>query len=298
MRTSVVIPCFKHAEFLEEAVDSVLSQTVAPLEVIVVDDGSPEPLKPIPNRTGQPPIRWYRIENRGLGGARNFGARQSTGVFLAFLDADDIWEPEKLEQQESFLDSHTNYVGCYTECVNKPGFFPFGPYLNYKDDRRALAAHLWRELFFPPSCILLRKESYDRVGGFLEGLPNGEDLELWIKLLQLGPLGYLPKELCGYRQHSNQMTVDNIKRVYGGKSARLRIIQERSAFLEECGIDKDHVWDAYRNDVLTSYFKRDFKSASFLLKDYLKDHPLDLKLYIYWFIASFIPKSFVLALRD
>jgi glycosyltransferase involved in cell wall biosynthesis len=298
MKTSVIIPCYRHDEFLGEAIESVVRQSQQPLEIIVVDDGSPIPIKPISNQPNQPPILWIRSENRGLGGARNLGVSKASGKYIAFLDADDLWETSKLEQQETFLETHHDYVGCYTMCVDKPGFFKFGPYPDYGGDRLALAKHLWGELFFPPSCVLIRKESFKQAGGFLEGLPNGEDLNTWMKLLQIGPMGFIRDPLCCYRLHANQLTTNNLKRVLGGKLARKDIIENHSLFLEECGIGRDKYWDAYRNDVLLTYFKRDFKSSRVMLADYLKDHPFDFKLYLYLFIAWFVPSAMVRAVRS
>jgi len=298
MKTSVIIPCYKYDEYLEVAIDSVLNQTRSPLEIIVVDDGSPIPLRPILSKQDRCPIVWIRTPNQGPSGARNSGVSRARGEYIAFLDADDAWEPRKLELQETFLEAHQECVGCYTMCIDKPGFFKFGPYPDYGSDRFALARHLWRELFFPPSCVLLRRSHFMEVGGFPEGITTGEDLNLWIKLLQYGSLGFISEPLCWYRQHSNQSTGGNQKRILGSKRTRKDIIDKNSHFLEECGIDRTEFWDAYRNDVLIIYFKRDFESARPLLADYLKDHPCDLKLYLYLLIAWFVPVSMMRAVRS
>jgi glycosyltransferase involved in cell wall biosynthesis len=292
MATSVVIPCFTHDEFLKEAIDSVVMQTRRPLEVIVIDDGSPEPLRQISNEHNGVPVRWLRTENRGLGAARNHGAMHAKGDFVAFLDSDDFWEPTKLEKQEEFLMLNPEHVGCYTRCKDSPGFFKFGPYPESDLDRFQLGNWLWSSLFFPPSCVLIRTESFRKVGGFMEGLSNGEDIHLWMRLLELGPIGRVDRELCWYRIHNNQISGNQIRRVFGGKLARKDIIENHASFLQECGIPKDQFWKTYRNDVLTVYFKRDFKNARRLLADYLSDHPTDFKLYLYLLISFLIPPGF------
>lgn len=95
---SVVIPAFNAESFLGEALDSVLGQTARPTEVIVVDDGSTDGTRALVRRYSDA-VRLVTQDNGGAARARNVGARQATGEWLAFLDADDVWLPEKLEKQ-------------------------------------------------------------------------------------------------------------------------------------------------------------------------------------------------------
>ncbi len=98
MSVSVVIPCYNGAPFLRETLDSVLAQTHAPLEVIVVDDGSTDASAAIAESYG-PPVRVIRQQNQGESVAQNRGIDESQGRWIAFLDSDDVWKPTKLERQ-------------------------------------------------------------------------------------------------------------------------------------------------------------------------------------------------------
>src|SRR5262245_58814803 len=105
MRTvSVIIPNYNYGRFLREALDSALNQTLPPLEVIVVDDGSTDESPEILESYGDR-IRVIRQKNQGVGIARNTGAEAARGELLAFLDADDYWFPQKLEKQVEKINS-------------------------------------------------------------------------------------------------------------------------------------------------------------------------------------------------
>ena len=104
MRVSVIIPCYNYGRFLPEAVASVQAQTMADLEVIVVDDGSTDETPTVLAGIHDSRVRTIRIANSGISGARNAGLDLATGEFIAFLDADDRWVPEKLERQVRLLD--------------------------------------------------------------------------------------------------------------------------------------------------------------------------------------------------
>src|SRR5690348_12724766 len=97
---SVIIPTYNHARFLAAAIDSALSQTLKPTEVIVVDDGSTDETSSVLEAFGDK-VRVIRQKNHGVAGARNRGAEMAAGEYLAFLDADDVWLPRKLEMQVS-----------------------------------------------------------------------------------------------------------------------------------------------------------------------------------------------------
>jgi glycosyltransferase involved in cell wall biosynthesis len=95
---SVIIPVYNGATYLGEAIESVLAQTLAPAEIIVVDDGSTDGSAAVADRYA-PSVRVIRQPNAGCGAARNTGVRHARGAYLAFLDADDLWTPDKLQQQ-------------------------------------------------------------------------------------------------------------------------------------------------------------------------------------------------------
>jgi glycosyltransferase involved in cell wall biosynthesis len=293
--TTVVIPCFNGEKYLAEALDSVARQTSRVRNVIVVDDGSARPVQLPPQWLGIP-TTVIRTENRGVAAARNTGIAQADGEFVAFLDSDDLWAPQKIERQEEALRSRPDAVACYTECRTEPGFYGFGPYPPSDVSRPDLLMMLWYQAFFPPSAVMVRRSVLERIGGFREGMLNGEDVELWFRLLAVGDLVHVRSPETFYRTHAGQWTTDVYRKFLGGKQARESIIDKHGDLLVAAGIPRNRLWDAYRNEILTVYFRRQFQAARRLLWDYWFDHPRDLMLLKYA-MCSLLPADWVQKLR-
>jgi glycosyltransferase involved in cell wall biosynthesis len=295
VETSVVIPCYNVDAYLGEALESVRAQTLPVREIVLVDDGSKVPLTP-PRDWPGPPIMLIRTPNRGLPAARNLGVSHCTGDLIGFLDADDLWQPTKVESQTKALKANSKAVASYTQCESKPGFFGFGPYPppDVSDDEFLLV--LWYNLFFPPSTVIVRRDVLNDVGGFREDLGNGEDIELWLRLLRRGPFVQISEPLTGYRQHSQQFTKDTAKKMFGSKQSRAAMIAQNADRLIAAGLPREKLWDAYRNDILLVYFRREFGAARRLLFDYWRDHKRDLRILAYA-LATFFPAGLFSRLR-
>ena len=114
-RVSVIIPCYNHGRFVTDAVESVLRQTLADLEVIIIDDGSTDDSAAVIGGVRNDRVRVLRTENRGVSAARNAGLDLAQGEFIAFLDADDAWEPAKLERQVALMDAEPEVALVFTD---------------------------------------------------------------------------------------------------------------------------------------------------------------------------------------
>lgn len=294
--TSVVIPCYNVRDFLDEALTSIARQTLPVREIVLVDDGSTPPLAR-PDPWDGPPLVMVRTPNRGLAAARNTGIQHCSGDLIAFLDADDMWSPDKVEKQTAAIENNPRVVASYTQCRGGKGFFPFGPYppADVSDDEFMLV--MWYNLFFPPSCVVVRRDALNTVGPFVEDLGNGEDIELWMRLLTVGSFAQIPEPLCHYRLHEQQFTKDISRKMFGSKRAREVMIGRHADRLVAAGLDRRHLWDSYRNDILLVYFRRDFRSARKLLWDYWRDHPSDLSMLKYA-VLSLLPPGMIGAMAD
>jgi len=290
-QTTVIIPCYNGEDYLQAAIDSVREQSVQAAEILVIDDGSKVPVS-MPVDWHGPSLRIIRTENRGLAAARNLGVRKSTSEYVAFLDCDDWWAPTKLAKQEELLNSHPEAVASYTRCVDQLGCYGFGPYSDREISDSDFALMLWYNAFFPPSSVLARRQSVLEVGLFREGMLNGEDIELWFRLLKVGRILQVPEELTYYRQHAGQLTGNVVRKLLGMKQARQAMITELHDKFAEWGLPKNKYWDAHRRDVQAVYFRRDFAAAKVLLLDYCKAHPTDFKMWAYAFISR-LPASLV-----
>lgn len=200
---SIVIPTYNGAATIRRAVDSALAQTYQPTEIIVVDDGSTDDTAAALSGYGAP-VRFLRQENAGPSAARNRGARESRGEILAFLDADDVWQPEKTARQVALLlAGGEKTVCCICDAELREGNGrtqssfrrvgippPPGPAL-WQNPGEVLAT---RFLLFN-QVVAVRRRAFESVGGFNEAFRLFEDYELALRLARLGPWGILPDAL-------------------------------------------------------------------------------------------------------
>nr|UXE44311.1 hypothetical protein Hi04_10k_c1889_00032 [uncultured bacterium] len=184
MTVSVIIPAYNAVAFVGRAIESALRQSSAPLEVLVIDDGSTDETSSVVSRYPHP-VRLFRQPNAGPGAARNRGARAASGEWLAMLDADDVWLPQKLERQLS----HAR--GADADMV-----------YSLLPRRRAPAVArfdaLWNGNFIANSSAIVRRSIFWQVGGYDEDpeLIGCEDWNLWLRMAAAsGRLALLPEIL-------------------------------------------------------------------------------------------------------
>ena len=204
---SVVIPAYNQAKFVGQAIDSVLAQTLPPLEVIVVDDGSSDTTAAV-LRNYATHIRVLRQENQGVSAARNNGARIATGEFLAFLDADDLWLPEKLQRQvERFVkEPDLGIVHCGLEEIDGSG-----SRLNLRLDGRegwvATEMLLLRNpvILGAGSTAMIPRSLFEQIGGFDTRLSTSADWDLCYRVASRHRIGFVRDMLVSYRLHGSNM---------------------------------------------------------------------------------------------
>ncbi len=203
-KISVIIPSYNAARFVSEAVSSALCQTLPPLEVIVVDDGSTDDTEAVVRSFGER-VRCIRQPNGGPAVARNRGIRESRGELIAFLDADDVWLPEKLEKQWRCLQNHqtaglvhSNYFFWDAETGGTTQAHPEGA---ERSGRRYAEIFIWNRLV--PSATMIKRECLDRVGLFDESIraASTEDFDLFLRIARHYEFAYLPECLTRYRSH-------------------------------------------------------------------------------------------------
>jgi len=206
-RVSVIIPTYNSAQFVTQAVESVLAQTYGDVETIVVDDGSTDNTRSALARYGGN-IRYIYQENGGPAAARNTGVAASRGAFLLFLDSDDLILARKLELQTSFLEENPSYGLVYSawQQISEDGRHLLGE-VRPRKQGLLLKEILCRELFFFLGTALLRRTCLETVGPFDESLRWGEDADLWLRLARAGvAFGYIDLPLFQYRFHSASIT--------------------------------------------------------------------------------------------
>lgn len=200
---SVVIPTYNYGRFLREAIDSVLAQTYAPLEILVVDDGSTDDTEQIVASYGER-VRYIRQRNAGVGAARNNGIAQARGEYVAFLDSDDLWLPEKLAKEIARFEADPELGLVYSGAER---FDQSGTLDVSLDGIEGWIApellRLERSVISSGSSILIPKRVAEEVGGFNADLPPSEDWDFCYRLALRYRVGFVPEVLVRYRQHGS-----------------------------------------------------------------------------------------------
>jgi glycosyltransferase involved in cell wall biosynthesis len=207
-QVSVIIPTRNRSESLPLAIRSVVGQTFTDFELVIVDDASDEPVHDIVKGFKDARVRCIRHERRrGGAAARNTGIRNTTGEFVAFLDDDDEWYPEKLARQVSILlrsDSEIGAVYAGYDVVNRnTGSIPGQKVPVHRGDLSSVL--LTANLIGTTSCMLLRRKCFADVGMFDESLPSFQDYDLWIRLSRAYQFDYASECLLKYHLHSNKI---------------------------------------------------------------------------------------------
>jgi glycosyltransferase involved in cell wall biosynthesis len=205
---STIIPAYNYGRFVCEAVESVLCQTYEPVEIVIVDDGSTDDTRERLNKFGDR-IRYVYQENRGLSAARNTGIREARGEWLAFLDADDLWHPRKLEVQ----------LGAVADAGDIPfvgsPWFREGSMPADLDPNPPVRRLELRDFFtgtpVSGSSAVIRSECFSRVGCFDESLRSVEDRDMWLRLAARYPAATIVSNCWWYRPHAGQMNLNPVR---------------------------------------------------------------------------------------
>ena len=206
-KVSVVIPAYNAMNYLPKTLNSVLQQTFSDFEVLIIDDGSTDHLQAwVAQNITDPRVRLITQANQGLSGARNTGIANAQGEYVAFLDADDLWEPTKLEKQVDYLDNNSTVGLVYNwiALIDAEGN-PTGRIMGGNIEGDVLEEILQRNIIDCPS-VLVRRKCFETVGMFDITLRSVEDWDMWIRIAGHYPLAVIKEPLVYYRQHSSNMS--------------------------------------------------------------------------------------------
>jgi glycosyltransferase involved in cell wall biosynthesis len=206
---AVIIPTYNRAAMLERAVRSVLGQTFRDFEVVVVDDGSTDGTADLTIvKHPDPRLRSIKLpENRGVSHARNAGVKATSAPWLAFLDSDDEWLPEKLEKQVRWTIEHPDRPIVQTrEIWIRHGRRVNPPKTHEKFEGDLFAASLER-CMVTPSSVMLQRALFEETGGFNESFTACEDYDLWLRVASRCPVGLVNEYLLKrYGGHADQLS--------------------------------------------------------------------------------------------
>ncbi len=256
---SVILPTFNRSSFLLKALESVANQHLPPLELILADDGSTDGTGQLFDRwldERQPGFHCERLtqKNRGVSAARNLGARNAKGDWLAFLDSDDQWLPEKLITQ-MVLANEFKWIHCNEIWVRG------GVRVNEHSKHRKSGGDIFHRAvelcMVSPSAALIRRDFFDQMGGFREDFPVCEDYALWLLMAAREPIGFTADRLVIKNGgHRDQLSRSLVAMDYYRVKA-LRAVLECSRLSEE---NRELVRDSIRRRckiLLNGYKKHD-----------------------------------------
>lgn len=199
---SVVIPLYNKKDSIRTSIGSVLEQTFSAFELIVVNDGSTDGSAEWVSEIHDPRLRLLHQPNAGVSAARNRGIQEARNRFIAFLDADDFWEPEYLQEMADFIRSFPDagMYGCAYDKVDNDAKRPVNFYLpgGYKGILQNYFKHARKNHLFWSSAVVIRKDILDRVGFFDERMSIGEDLDLWFRIALDHKVAFYNKLLAHY----------------------------------------------------------------------------------------------------
>jgi glycosyltransferase involved in cell wall biosynthesis len=287
---SVIIPAYNAEAYISEALESVFAQTYRPFEIIVVDDGSTDKTAEIvknyqtskTTKTNETNLIYIYQSNSGPSKARNEGMKVAKGDYIAFLDADDLWTPMKLEKQVNYMLSNRevflvfgdmmifNEQGVVVESTFKKNGYP-------ECDRRGKVLNAFERLiernYIPSGTVLLKRDCFEKVGYFDENIRHGEDYDLWLRISLMFHIGCIPEVLRLKRIHGDSLSKDS----EGFYKSRIYILNKlnknySNLINAKCGRDfkiNNYTLKAIRGLSYFYYLKKDYLKALKTFAQYL-----------------------------
>lgn len=285
---STIIPAYNAAGFICRSLDSALAQNIPNAEIIVIDDCSTDATCEIVATYADRGVRLVRHDQRGgVAAARNSGIAASRGEFIAFLDADDEWLPEKLSKQLAVLRStpEMRFVSCRAILIDEKGQ-DHGDI--YRGARPAVGTTAWRTLLTYPCvatpAVVARRSAIAGVGLFNRWLPVGEDQDMWIRLALEGDVGHVPEDLVRVHSTPNSLSKACFKEQAGyvlpmvsayvarnghrlTRAQRRRILGERFGKMGQAAYANGELWFGFRTVLRAiGYGHQPVKNTLFLVR--------------------------------
>lgn len=222
MNISVIIPTHNRCELLRRALLSVFAQTLQPTEVVIIDDGSTDGTNAM-LRQEFPAVSYYHQENSGISSARNLGIQHTTGDWLAFLDSDDEWLPEKLARQAAALTTNPDNKICHTEEIWIRNGVRVNPAKKYAKTGGWIFTQCLPLCAMSPSTVMIHRSVFAAIGLFDTGLPVCEDYDLWLRITANYPVLLIEEpQIKKYGGHEDQLS----QQLWGMDRFRITALQK------------------------------------------------------------------------
>jgi len=283
-QVSVIIPTCNRPGLLPTAIQSVLRQSFSDFELVVVDDASEDSIDSVVMAVQDNRVRVIRHDRRrGAAAARNTGIRNTNGEFVAFLDDDDEWHPDKLTRQVSVLrNSDASVVAAYTgyDVVDRNTNKILSQML--PEHRGNLSSVLLQgNCVGPTSSILMKRKCFETVGMFDESLPSFQEYDLWIRLSRVYRFDYVAECLFNYHVHSNRIWT-NPEAIRKGLDILLQKYGASETFRKTCSA-------RYLSVAVQFCEVSESGKARKALRRAISLYPFDARYYLYFFLTLLNP---------
>lgn len=236
----VIIPVYNRLEYICDAIESVIGQTYKNYNIIVVDDGSTEDVRSV-IEPYMDKIKYLYQKNKGLPAARNYGIKNSSGKYLAFLDDDDLFEPNKLETQVKMLEENPEFSFIYSDYY----YFEQNKYLNARlvlvKERKVQSEEFSKKYFLnhsiPISALLVQRRSFEEIGLFNEYFRLNEDVDMWLRLSLRWKGLFSDYPSTKIRLHDNRLSKNRVQIIESLIDCLERILNQYPNFKKDLGTD-------------------------------------------------------------
>jgi glycosyltransferase involved in cell wall biosynthesis len=230
---SVIIPVYNGEKTIQETIESVLNQTFTDFELIIINDGSQDATLEIVERIQDSRLNVFSYPNAGQAASRNRGFSHASGEYISFIDADDLWTPDKLEAQLRALQDNPQAAVAYswTKCIDELGQFSRrGSHISATGD--VYGKLLLIDFIENGSNPLIRRQALIKVGSFDESLPAAEDWDMWLRLAACYEFVAVPSSQILYRQSANSWSANVLKQGAGSLQVMERAFNQAPESLQ------------------------------------------------------------------
>ncbi len=261
-KVSVVIPAYNAMAYLPETLESVFRQTFTDFEVLIINDGSSDHIVQWVAQITDPRVKLISQENQGLPGARNTGIAYARGEYVAFVDADDLWQPTKIERQVRCLEDkpEVGLVYTWTALIDEQSN-PTGRVYAFDAE-----GNVWEQLLVGDpisngSSCMVRRSCFETVGVFDRSLTSAEDYDMWLRIAARYPFAVVREPLTLYRQHFSSVSKNRQRMLQSLRTVIEKAFQSvplEKLYLRNrvyAGINLDLAWLAID--------ERDYKKAAY-----------------------------------
>lgn len=305
VEVSVVIPAYNSENFIGQALQSVLAQSFSPREIIIIDDGSTDQTKHvIAGYVGN--IKYVYQENAGPAAARNRGVLEAKSDWIAFLDSDDYWDADHLEQLVENLKKNKDavLVYCGKKWIDKDG----NTLTDFARQEKFPSGWIFNDLFkanyiSTASVVLVKKSIFHAIGGFNEKLWNAEDYDLWLCISAIAQVCGVPVYTVNYRRHATNLTLQTMKALRGD----LVVLKKCINMIAKKQVDKrnnperidvrNRMKQFYNDAALSLFHLGEYRELRSLGFDVIKHCCITKSFLIRW-ILCWLPKWVVNKFRD